>query len=92
MPEQVFFDSFGTKTFAPSPTYMAFINSQDLKEHSIAFLFVSTYGTPNKVAAIMSSSAAIETSCPSVTNLIFWCRVDGIALAMWIHDLPSKQL
>ena len=82
MPEWVFFDSFGTKTFSPSSTYMAFTNFKDLKEHFIAFSSTFTYGAPDEVAAIMSSSAAIETSCPSVTNLIFWYIVDGTAPAM----------
>ena len=59
------------ETFAPSPTYIVFTNSKDLKEHSIAFSSTSTYGAPDEVAAIMSFSAAIETSCPFVTNLIF---------------------
>ena len=85
-------DSFGTETFTFSLTYMAFMNSKDLKEHSIAFSSVSTYSAPNEVVAIMSSSTAILTSCPSITNLIFQCKMDGTAPAMWIHGLPSKQL
>ena len=92
IPEWVFSDSFGIESFAPSPTNMAFTNSKDLNEHSIAFSSASTYGAPDEVAVIMSSSTAIETSSPSIKNLIFWCRVDGTTLAMWIHDLPSKQL
>ena len=71
MPEWVFSDSFGIGTFVPSPTYMAFTNSKDLKEHSIAFSSTSIYGALDEVAAIMSSSAAIEMSYPSVRNLIF---------------------
>ena len=76
------FDSFGTEIFDPSPTYIALTNSKDLNEHSIAFSSISTYGAFDEVVAIMSSSAAIETSCPSVTNLIFWCKVDGTAPAI----------
>ena len=71
MPEWVTSDSFGTGIFASSFTYMALTNSRDLNEHSIAFLFASTYGALDEVAAIMSFSAAIETSCPFVTNIIF---------------------
>ena len=71
IPEWVFPDSFGIRTFVPSPTYMAFTNSKDLKEHSIAFSSASTYSVPDEVAAIMSSSTAMQTSCPSITNLIF---------------------
>ena len=71
MPEWVFSDSFGTGTFALSPTYMVFTNFKDLNEHSIAFSSASTYGAPDEVATIMSSWAAIEISCPSITNLIF---------------------
>ena len=92
MPEWVTSDSFGTRTFAHSPTYIALTNSKDLKEHSIAFSSISTYGAPDEVAAIMSFSADTQTSCPSVTNLIFWCRVDGTAPAIWIYGLPNKQL
>ena len=92
MPERVFSNSFGIGTFAHSPTYMAFTNSKDLKEHSIAFSSASTYGALDEVVVIMSSSVAMETSCLSITNLIFWCRVDGTTPAMWIHGLPSKQL
>ena len=71
---------------------MALTTSKDLNEHSIAFSPVSTYGAPDEVAVIMSSSTAIETSCPSIKNLIFWCKIDGTAPAMWIYGLPSKQL
>ena len=71
MPERVFSDSLGIGTFAPSPIYMAFTNSRDLKELSNAFSSASTYGASDEVTAIMSSSVAIETSCPSMTNLIF---------------------
>ena len=92
MPEWVIFHNFGIGTLASSPTYMAFTNSKDLKEHSIAFSPVSINGAPNEVAAIMSSSTAILTSYPFVTNLIFWYKVDGTTLGMWIHGLPSKQL
>ena len=92
MLEWVTSDSFSTGTFAYSPTYIALTNSKDLKEHSITFSSISTYGAPDEVATIMSSSADTQTSCPSVTNLIFWCRVDGTAPATWIHGLPSKQL
>ena len=66
-----FFDSFVIETFAHSPTYMAFTNSKDLKEHSIAFSSAFTYGALDEVAAIISSSVAMQTSYPSVTNLIF---------------------
>ena len=65
------FDSFGIGIFAPSSTYMALTNSRDLNEHSIAFSFVSTYGTLDEVAAIMSSSADTQISHPFVANLIF---------------------
>ena len=70
MPEWVIFDSFGTGTFALSPTYMALTNFKDLNEHSIAPSSVSTYGTPDEVATIMSFSVAILTNCPSVINFI----------------------
>ena len=70
MPEWMTSDSFGIRTFAP-PTYMAFTNSKDLKEHFIAFSSVFTYGALDEVAAIMSSSTNTQTSCPSITNLIF---------------------
>ena len=91
MPEWVISDSFGIGTFTPSPTYMTFTNFKDLKEHSIASS-VSMYGAPDEVVVIMSSSTAIETSCPSITNLIFWCNVDGTTPAIWIYGLPNKQL
>ena len=90
-PEWVFSNSLGIGTFAPSLTYMAFTNSKDLKEHSIAFSSTSTYSAPDEVAAIISFSAAMEISYSSVTNLIFWCRVDGTALAMWIHGLLASN-
>ena len=92
IPEWVISDSFGIRTFAHSPTYIALMNSKDLKEHSIAFSSISTYDAPDKVATIMSSSADTQTSCSFVTNLIFWCKVNGKAPAIWIHGLPSKQL
>ena len=45
MPEWVISESFGMKTFDPSPTYIALTNSRDLNEHSIVFSSVSTYAT-----------------------------------------------
>ena len=71
MLEWVTFDSFGTKTFDSSPTYMAFTNFKDLKEHSIAFSSIFTYSVPAEVVAFMFSLTDTQTSCPSITNLIF---------------------
>ena len=71
MLEWVISNNFGMGTFAHSPTYMAFTNFKNLKEHCIVFSSVSTYIVPDEVAIIISSSVAILTSYPSVTNLIF---------------------
>ena len=91
-PEWVISESFGMGTFDHFPTYIALKNSRDLKEHSIAFSSIFTYGAHDEVATIIFSLEATKTSCPSIKNLIFWCRINGTAPTMWIHGLFSKQL
>lgn len=53
---------------------------------------VSIKDTMVEAATRMSSSASTNMILFSDMNLTFWCRLDGMVLAKWIHSRPRSRL